>query len=163
MTTASAEAYQKIIGKVKGKQFLIYTAIMSLGDRGLTIGEIHARLSWPYGTVSARVTELTNAGVIKAIGTRDGQTVWIRSLPEDVEALRAARAAARKAKKEAQVKRLQDLEAAVKRVRTHKAELFEDGVSADLAQDGITTIPAAFMAGYDECHRVMVELLATEA
>ncbi len=166
MTIMSTQAYAAIVNQLSGKRASVF-ALFQMGEglpirTNLTIREACDVLHWPHTTVSARIFELAEAGLIIGFGQRGGQTVWTATRPDQVEAVRAERAAVRQAKKDAQAKRLQSLEDAVKRARTHKAELFEDGVSADLAEEGVKTIPEAFMAGYNECHRIMIELLATE-
>jgi hypothetical protein len=101
MTTMSREAYFKIVYKLTGKRATVF-ALFDMGrhacpQTNLTIRETCAVLQWPHTTVSARIFELAEAGLIKDSGeTRGGQTVWTASAPEEVEALRAARKAAKR-------------------------------------------------------------------
>ena len=95
MTTASTEAYAVIVSQLPRKRAAVYASIGYSG--GSTIREACAHLAWPYNTVSARIFELAESGLIKDTGlTRDGQTVWIPSRPDEVDALRAARKATKR-------------------------------------------------------------------
>jgi hypothetical protein len=164
-TAASRAAYQDQVPLMRGKRAIVFHTISGVNQpgkiiNGMTIREIMEALDWPHTTVSARVFELAEAGVIYPSGqVREGQTVWFITPQERIEHYKNLRAAARKAKADKKEAALERLEQAAKNIREHKAELFEDGVSADLASEGITTTSAAFKAGYDECHRIMIEIL----
>lgn len=101
MTTMSREAYTAIVDKLPGKRATVFT-LFDMGRNArvptnMTIRETCAVLQWPHTTVSARIFELAEAGLIKPTGgSRGGQTVWTASAPEEVEALRAARKAAKR-------------------------------------------------------------------
>ena len=96
MTTMSHEAYIAIADKLRGKRAAVYRSI-AWAMQGGTIRETCERLGWPHTTVSARIFELAEAGLIKDSGRHSfGQTVWTASAPEEAEALRAARKAAKR-------------------------------------------------------------------
>lgn len=95
MTTASKDAYVAIVDKLPKKRAAVFAAIGNSG--GSTIREACAHLAWPHTTVSARIHELAEAGLIKGTSfKRDGQTVWLRSQPEEVEERRAERKASKR-------------------------------------------------------------------
>lgn len=101
MTTASKEAYVAIVDKLPSKRATIYRVIREhaiiVPYLGLTIREAMSALGWPHTTVSARIFELAEAGLIKASGEfRQGQTVWTYAQPDEVEGLSAARAASKR-------------------------------------------------------------------
>lgn len=90
-TEASIEAYVAIVDHLPKKRAAVFAAISNAG--GTTIREACQHLTWPWTTVSARIHELAEAGMIKSSGLkRDGQTVWIRSMPQEIEVLKKARA-----------------------------------------------------------------------
>lgn len=109
MTTASYDAYQAIVDDLPKRRAAVFTVIVGHSlIWGLTIREACDILRWPHTTVSARIFELAEAGLIKSKGEqRMGQTVWIKSLPEEVEEIKGQRAAARKARKSPRVRRLE--------------------------------------------------------
>lgn len=93
MTTASKESYASIVDSLPNKRATVYKDIFEQGS-GATIRETRLRLGWEHTTVSARIFELAEAGLIKESGTeRGGQTVWTHAQPSEMEALRAARKA----------------------------------------------------------------------
>jgi len=95
MTMASSTAYALIVDQLPLKRGRIYAEIRAYG--GTTINNGCFLTNWPYSTVSARFYELAEDGLIKDSGEkRDGQTVWVVAEPEEREALRAARKAAKR-------------------------------------------------------------------
>lgn len=94
MTTASKTAYAEIVDSLPEKRAKVFAAITGAG--GTTIRETCAYMGWPWTTVSARFHELAEAGLIKGTGKRDGQTVWDTAKPDEVDALRATRKAAKR-------------------------------------------------------------------
>lgn len=101
MTTASREAYAAIVEKLPSKRATIYRVICEHAEivpyLGLTIREAMSALGWPHTTVSARIFELAEAGLIKPSGhVRHGQTVWTYSEEHEVDRLCAARKAAKR-------------------------------------------------------------------
>lgn len=110
-TEASLAAYGAIIGSLSERRGSVFAVISN--SNGRTIRESCKDTGWPYNTVSARIFELTELGLIKpqrdALGdcTRDGQTIWIASTPEEVYMLQRQRAAHKKARKSPRVKRLE--------------------------------------------------------
>lgn len=96
MTMASLEAYAAVVNKLPVKRARIYGTMERYRATGLTIQETCKVTGWQYNTVSARIYELAEAGLIKPRGdTRGGQTVWVPAAPEEVDALRQARRAAK--------------------------------------------------------------------
>lgn len=95
MTTASLEAYDRILDKLRGKKAIVFEAICSAdgvaAPFGRTIDELCQFLGWRYSTTSARVCELADAGLIKEAGMRGTQTVWERSAPDLVDELKRRR------------------------------------------------------------------------
>ncbi|MES2155423.1 MAG: hypothetical protein V4510_09845 [bacterium] len=93
-TAASREAYQQQLPMMRNKRGVVFDTIRQQGRVGQTIREVMAAQEWPHTTVSARIFELAEAGVICPRGdTRDGQTVWIVTPPEQVDFWREKRAA----------------------------------------------------------------------
>lgn len=95
MTTASKEAYAAIVDKLPNKRGAVF-GVIACAHNGKTIRETCAKLNWPYSTVSARIFELAESGLIREAGEREGQTIWTPTPQDEVDAMRAARAAVKK-------------------------------------------------------------------
>lgn len=135
MTTASIEAYVAIVDKLPKKRGAVFHTIQTAMSYGLNLRETCVHTGWPINTVSARIHELAERGLIKENGDRNGQTVWVLSRPEEVEQLKEAR---RKAREEREAKnaserekrleaRLQTLELASGQLAGYVASLKQDG------------------------------------
>lgn len=103
-TAASREAYQGQLRQMPAKRAAVWDVVRSCPGGGVTIREACVLTRWPYNTVSARIHELAECGLIKESGqVREGQTAWVPAEEGERESLRAAREKAREdrdAKKE---------------------------------------------------------------
>lgn len=98
MTVASHSSYQNIVGSLKGRQSIIYGYVRGAyrdgrpsETNGATYSEIVELTGLKVNVVTGRISELADAGLIKAIGMRGGQTVWAPSAADEVDALKAKR------------------------------------------------------------------------
>ena len=102
MTVASRSSFQQEVGNFKGQCALAYGLIKNecaehipAKDRGVTIDQLCNLTGWKTNVASARICNLADAGALKEAGTRGTQTIWVVSLPHEVQALKAARDAAK--------------------------------------------------------------------
>lgn len=131
MTTASAEAYSAIVDKLPAKRAAVFHHFRAYVG-GLTIRETCDVTGWGYNTVSARIHELAERGLIEdSSNTRGRQTVWIMTPADKVEEVREARRKEREKRKSPDMRRL---ERDLQQVRVVAANLA--GYAASVNQDG---------------------------
>jgi hypothetical protein len=112
-TAASKEAYAAVVDHLPKKRGIVFDFIFRCGRYGATINEAMHDLQWPYNTTSARIHELAQDGLIRhrvefrvspdvrdvasdgITITREGQTVWVATAPDEVATQRTRMEAAR--------------------------------------------------------------------
>lgn len=112
----------------------------------LPIGKGHCR-----GGQGASIVDANGRDVV--IGGSDDEQGGIVGVEKESDAALIVRRVNQGPVFEAMVKNLEKIE-------THESEFFEDGVSADLAEEGIDTVTEAFKAGYDEAAREYKEMVS---
>ena len=95
MTVASISSYQAVVDRLPGKRALVFGCFRNMG---MTLKDLSEALpNMVYSSVSGRVSDLADLGLIMDSGlTRDGQTVWVKTPPGEVNAVAERRRAARR-------------------------------------------------------------------